>query len=88
MEIYQVESKRRNSALPHLIITKRKRTARMRNIQKREGNDQRNFQVKPKQKILKMSRFPRIKGKFRWNQHQKVLIVILGVSCQLAFFFC
>ena len=45
-------------------------------LENARGKDQRNFLAEPKQEILKMCYFPRIKRKFQWNQHQKVLILI------------
>ena len=53
-----------------------KKTASSRNFLKLKKNDQRYFLVEIKQEILKMCHFPRIERKFRWNQYQKVLILI------------
>ena len=50
------------------------------------GNDQQNFLVEPKQNILKMCHFPRIERKFRWNQYQKVLILIPRIILKRRYF--
>ena len=47
-----------------------------RNSRKQEENELWNFLVEPKREILDMCHFSKIEKKYRWNQYQKVLLLI------------